>query len=151
MVQNKLPQLGYRWILLDDCWAATSRDANHSIQPDRTRFPSGMTALADYLHKFDLKLGLYTDVGNKTCKGGRTGSWDRYEQDALMFAKWGIDYVKMDWCGHPGDAKTLYTRMSRAINATGRQMAFGLCEWGLYNVWEWAGEIANLWRVGPDQ
>jgi len=88
---------------LDDCWAATTRDQNDNIQPDSSRFPSGMKSLADFLHSLNMKLGLYTDVGNKTCKGGRTGSWDRYEQDALTFASWGIDMVKMDWCGHPGN------------------------------------------------
>jgi hypothetical protein len=59
--------------------------------------------------------------------------------------------VKMDWCGHPEPDKVVYPRMSKAINATGRKMAFGMCSWGLDNVWEWAGDYANQWRIGPDQ
>ena len=64
MVANKLVDLGYNYIILDDCWAATHRDDTDSIIPDPSRFPSGMKALADYLHSKNIKLGLYTDVGN---------------------------------------------------------------------------------------
>ena len=58
----------------------------------------------------------------------------------------------MDWCDHPSEysAQQLYTAMSQALNNTGRPMFFAICEWGLYSPWEWAPEIANSWRVGPD-
>ena len=42
----------------DDCWSATTRDSNNNLMPDPKLFPSGMKALADYIHARDLKFGL---------------------------------------------------------------------------------------------
>lgn len=33
------------------------------LVPDRKTFPSGIKALADYIHKKGLKLGIYSDAG----------------------------------------------------------------------------------------
>ncbi len=88
--------LGYNHILLDDCWAGKNRTADGRIQEDRTRFPSGMKDLTRQLHSLGFKFGLYTDVGPKTCRGGRLGSWPHYQQDADTFAlDWEIDWVKV--------------------------------------------------------
>jgi alpha-galactosidase len=46
---------------LDDCWQV-SRDAQGTIQPDPKAFPSGMPALADYVHSKNLKFGLYSGI-----------------------------------------------------------------------------------------
>ena len=51
-------RLGYKWILLDDCWADTERDANGELQPSPKLFPSGMKSLAEYVHKRGMYLGL---------------------------------------------------------------------------------------------
>jgi len=111
-----------------------------------------MKALADYVHLYGLKLGLYTDVGEFTCRDGRPGSWPYYKQDALTFASWGVDMVKMDWCGHPGGytAPQLYGMFRDALNATGRRMLFNICGWGKYDPWLWGPNTSNTWRVGPD-
>lgn len=103
IVKNGLDKLGYKWLLLDDCWASTTRSAaSNEIQADATRFPSGtLKPLADYVHSLGLYLGAYTDVGPKTCRASRTGSWPFYQQDAQTFAAWTLDMVKMDWCDHP--------------------------------------------------
>ena len=47
-----------------------------------------MKALADYIHSKGLYFGLYTCVGVETCRGGRPGSYDHWEQDANTFAEW---------------------------------------------------------------
>ena len=60
-----------------------------------------MKALADYIHSKGLKLGLYSDAGSQTC-GGRPGSRGYEFQDALTYAKWGVDYLKYDWCNTEG-------------------------------------------------
>ena len=39
------------------------------LQPDAARFPSGIKALADYVHSKGLKFGIYEDYGNYTCAG----------------------------------------------------------------------------------
>lgn len=68
MVAQGMVSMGYRWVLLDDCWAHTERDAQDRLQPSPRLFPSGIKALADYLHSIDMKLGLYTCIGTQTCK-----------------------------------------------------------------------------------
>jgi len=114
---------------LDDCWAGP-RDPNGSVTADPTRFPSGMKALADYVHSKGLKLGLYTCAGNLTCKYGRPGSWGYFQQDADTYAAWGIDQVKMDWCYHPAlPPPQVYGMMRDALNKTGRPILFSICEW----------------------
>ena len=81
-------EAGYNYLNLDDCWQAMERDAAGNLQPDPTRFPSGMTHLADYVHARKLKIGLYTDYGTKTCMG-RPGSYGHELADAQQFAAWG--------------------------------------------------------------
>lgn len=104
MITNGMFELGYNWVLLDDCWAAGARTANGSITWDTNRFPSGIPALTAWLHARSLKFGLYTSAGNTTCdRGGRPypilGSEGHYQEDMNSFAAWNVDYVKVDWCG----------------------------------------------------
>ena len=39
------------------------RSPDGKLQPDAKRFPSGIPALADYVHKLGLKFGIYGDIG----------------------------------------------------------------------------------------
>lgn len=96
MVANGMRDAGYVYVNIDDCWQG-ERDAQGFIQPDAKRFPSGMKALADYIHARRMKLGIYSDAGAKTC-GGRAGSQGHEYQDALQYARWSVDYLKYDWC-----------------------------------------------------
>jgi alpha-galactosidase len=96
MVASGMKDAGYLYVNIDDCWHG-ERDENGFIQPDAERFPSGMKALADYVHSKGLKLGIYSDAGWKTC-AGRPGSRGFEYQDALTYARWDIDYLKYDWC-----------------------------------------------------
>ena len=66
IVEKGLDKLGYVYLNLDDCWQV-SRDNNSVIVPDPKTFPSGMKALADYVHEKGLLFGLYSDAGYKTC------------------------------------------------------------------------------------
>ena len=97
MVSSKMKDAGYEYVVIDDCWQV-SRDDAGTIVADPQRFPSGIKALADYVHAQGLKLGLYTSAGAFTCQG-RPGSLDYEQQDADTYAAWGIDYVKEDYCG----------------------------------------------------
>ena len=108
---------GYEYIIIDDCWLAMERDSSGRLQPDPTRFPSGMRALADYVHARGLKFGIYEDYGTLTC-GGYPGSIDHLELDAQTFADWTVDYLKLDGCY--ADAKQMdvgYPQMARYLNA----------------------------------
>jgi alpha-galactosidase len=152
MAEQGMVEMGYKWILLDDCWAHTERDENDELQPSPKLFPSGMPALADYVHNLGMKLGLYTCVGTETCKKGRPGSYGHYETDANTFAKWKIDMVKADNCHRPSNESQidLYTQLSQALNATGHPMAFAMCNWGEENVVEWGGDISQMYRIQMD-
>jgi alpha-galactosidase len=149
MVKSGMKDAGYRYINIDDCWQA-ARDPRGFIQPDGKRFPSGMKALADYIHAKGLKMGLYSDAGAKTC-GGREGSRGHEYQDALTYAGWGVDYLKYDWCNADDlNAQGAYTTMHDALGAAGRRVVFSVCEWGNNKPWEWAPPIAHLWRTTGD-
>ena len=102
LVSEGLKDLGYKWILLDDCWADTERDANSRLQPAPKQFPAGMEDLVSYVHNLGLKIGLYTCIGTETCKKGRPGSYGHYEIDAQTFADGQVDMVKVDNCNKPG-------------------------------------------------
>src|SRR6266852_4589139 len=60
MVSSGMQAAGYQYVNIDDCWHV-SRDATGPIVADPARFPSGIKALADYVHSKGLKLGIYTD------------------------------------------------------------------------------------------
>ena len=146
-----LDKVGYTYINLDDCWMAHQRDTTTGLYvADPDRFPRGMKFLGDYLHKRNLKFGIYTSAGVKTC-AGYPGSLYHEVQDAQTFAEWGVDYLKYDNCyndGIPGIDR--YTAMRDALNATGRPIFFSLCQWGEEESWKWAPAIGNSWRTTQD-
>ena len=149
MVKIGLKDAGYQYINIDDCWHG-ARDAGGEMHPDPQRFPSGMKALADYVHARGLKLGIYSDVGNTTC-GHRPGSRGHEYQDARTYAAWGIDYIKYDWCDSKGlKAEGAYQTISDAIRASSRPMLLSICEWGENKPWEWASPIGHSWRTTGD-
>lgn len=149
MVTSGMREAGYIYVNIDDCWHG-ERDAQGFIQPDPKRFPSGIEALADYVHSKGLKIGLYSDAGASTC-AGYPGSQGHEYQDALQYARWGIDYLKYDWCNteerNPIEA---YRTMAKALLAADRPMTFSICEWGDSKPWLWATPIGHLWRTTGD-
>jgi alpha-galactosidase len=149
MVSSGMKDAGYQYVVIDDCWQV-SRDADGNIVPDAQRFPNGMKALGDYIHSKGLKFGIYSDAGEKTC-AGRPGSMGHEYQDALSYAKWGVDYLKYDWC-HTGkrNAEEAYATMRDALKASGRPIVFSMCEWGTAKPWLWAADTGNLWRTTGD-
>jgi alpha-galactosidase len=149
MVSSGLRDAGYVYINIDDCWHGT-RNADGFIQADAKKFPHGMKWLSDYVHSKGLKLGIYSDCGTQTC-AGMPGSLGHEYQDALQYARWGIDYLKEDWCNTTNvNAKGAYQLMSDALRAAGRPIFHSMCEWGDNKPWKWARDIGHSWRVGPD-
>jgi alpha-galactosidase len=149
MMTSGLKAVGYQYIIIDDCWQK-SRDAEGNIEVDRVRFPSGIRALADHVHGKGLKFGIYSDAGVLTC-GGRPGSAGHEFQDARQYARWGVDYLKYDWC-HTGtrDAEAAYTIMAKALRESGRQVVLSICEWGDNHPERWAAKVGHLWRTTGD-
>jgi alpha-galactosidase len=152
IVSLGLRELGYQYVVIDDHWEA-GRDAQGRILANPQKFPSGMKALADYIHDKGLKFGIYSDAGTKTC-GGEVGSYQHEEDDAKTFASWGVDYLKYDYCNAPDDLQEAirrYTKMGDALKATGRPIVFSVCEWGPRSPWLWARQAGgNLWRISFD-
>jgi len=149
MVASGMRDTGYQYVVVDDCWAGP-RDSNGFITVDKERFPSGMKALADYIHARGLKFGIYSDAGRLTC-GNRPGSQGHEYQDALTYARWGADFLKYDWC-NTGDRnpQEAYAVMADALRQSGRQIVFEMCEWGTAKPWLWAKNTANVWRTTGD-
>jgi alpha-galactosidase len=149
MAASGMKDAGYQYIVIDDCWQK-SRDADGNIQADPERFPSGIKALADYVHSKGLKFGLYSDAGSLTC-GGRPGSAGHEFQDARQYAKWGVDYLKYDWCNTgTRNAEAAYTIMAKALRESGRDIVLSICEWGNNQPERWAAPIGHLWRTTGD-
>jgi alpha-galactosidase len=150
-VSSGLKDAGYQYVNLDDCWAEHDRDANGDYVPDKTRFPNGIKAVADYVHSKGLKFGIYTSAGTMTCAQTMPGSLGHEQQDARLFASWGVDYLKYDNCNNQGvDAVQRYTAMRDALKATGRPILFSICEWGENKPWLWAKDVGNSWRTTGD-
>eukprot|EP00036_Acanthoecidae_sp_10tr_P004928 CAMPEP_0182928406 /NCGR_PEP_ID=MMETSP0105_2-20130417/15570_1 /TAXON_ID=81532 ORGANISM="Acanthoeca-like sp., Strain 10tr" /NCGR_SAMPLE_ID=MMETSP0105_2 /ASSEMBLY_ACC=CAM_ASM_000205 /LENGTH=411 /DNA_ID=CAMNT_0025066409 /DNA_START=30 /DNA_END=1265 /DNA_ORIENTATION=- len=154
MKSNGMGDLGFEWIILDDCWHPTRTGPNNSLVPHPEFFPNGMKPVIDYVHSLGLKFGLYTSVGTVTCHGGWSpGSYGHWDIDAQTFASWGVDYVKVDYCGAL-DSPNGHRALSKALNATGRPIVLELCR-GPYQTddahdWSYAPDVAQVWRATND-
>jgi hypothetical protein len=125
IVDSGLASKGYRYINLDDGWAAGRRLSDGHLMIRTDKFPSAagrnrktpsFKPFTDRLHAMGLKAGIYSDMGRNTCaqawsptdehlpKGSvaerEVGLHDYIDQDIeLYFRDWGFDYIKVDGCG----------------------------------------------------
>jgi hypothetical protein len=178
MISSGMHRAGYQYINIDEGWWLGERDENGDIVVDPKAWPAlapgdrpgDMSNIVRYIHGLGLKAGIYTDAGANGCSTmgpdlgpayPHTGSEGHYEQDFLQFAKWGFDYVKVDWCG--GDKENLdpavqYAEIAKAIARaeaiTKRRLYFSICNWGKSSPWTWApnigGVTADIWRTSGD-
>ena len=151
IVANNLDDLGYVYVNIDDCWMASTRDSQGRLQAHPTRFPSGIRALADYVHARGLKLGIYSSAGTLTCQG-LPASLDHETIDAQTFAAWTIDYLKYDNCNNQGrPAAQRYKAMGDALKAAGRPIVYSICNWGQEEPWLFGPNVGgSLWRTTGD-
>ena len=154
MVSSGLKECGYEYVVIDDCWSVKNgRDSHGSLVPDPEKFPNGMKVLADYVHDLGLKIGIYSDAADRTC-AGYPGSYEFEEQDAQLWASWGFDFLKYDYCNAPPDqavAIARYGRMGEALRGTGREILYSLCEWGNQQPHLWGRDVGgHMWRVSGD-
>jgi alpha-galactosidase len=149
-VSSGMKESGYQYFVLDDGWMSMERDQNGSLVADPVKFPHGMKAFADYVHSKGLKFGIYNCAGSKTCAGYPGTRGHEYE-DARLYASWGVDFLKYDWCNTDSlNTPEAYKTMSAALKATGRPIVFSICEWGGHAPWLWAGGIGELYRTTGD-
>lgn len=150
MVASGMRDAGYKYLVLDDCWLAKTRDKDSNLVADPVKFPNGMKALIDYVHSKGLKFGLYNCVGTKTC-AFYPGTKGHEYQDAKYYADLGIDYLKFDWCSSKGmNGRLSYITMANALRSTGRPIVFSICEWGTNQPWLWGNGVGELWRTTTD-
>jgi alpha-galactosidase len=153
LVKSGMKNVGYVYVVIDGGWEGFHDEAGN-FHPDPQKFPD-MKALVDYIHGLELKVGIHTTPGPKTC-AGREGSYGHEKQDAETFAKWGIDFVKYDWCTagqvyQPDQMQAAYKKFADALAATGRQILLSLCQYGMQDVWKWGASIgAQMWRTTND-
>ena len=149
MASNGMKEAGYQYIVIDDCWQI-DRDKDGYVITDAEKFPSGIKALADYVHSKGLKFGIYSCGGRLTCQK-RPGGAGYEAKDAQRYAEWGVDYLKYDWCNSEGLTSTVqYSKMRDALYAAKRPIVFSLCEWGSTKPWLWADTVGQLWRTTGD-
>ena len=152
IVQQGYREAGYEYVVIDDCWSLRERDEDGNLVPDPEKFPHGMKYVADYVHSKGLKFGMYSCAGTRTC-AGYPGSFDHEFQDARLFASWGVDFLKYDYCYFPsnGDGKQRYLVMAQALRASGRDILFSACNWGSHEPWNWMRSIgAHMYRSTGD-
>jgi hypothetical protein len=177
MAGSDLKKAGYEYVNIDEGWWMGDRDPEGNIVVDPKAWPAikpseaagDMSNIVRFIHSLGLKAGIYTDAGKDGCSMYpdlgpayfHEGSEGHYEQDFLQFARWGFDYVKVDWCG--GDKENLdpdvqYGEIARAITRaeqiTGRQLYYSICNWGKQSPWSWGpgvgGASQSIWRTSGD-
>ncbi|PCE65974.1 glycoside hydrolase family 27 protein [Sediminicola luteus] len=159
MDSNGMKEAGYTYINTDDGFFG-GRDSLGNLLAHQERFPSGMGALARYIHDKGLKAGIYSDAGINTC----ASYWDKdtigsgmglyghdYKDLTKMLREWDYDFIKIDWCGGEWlglDEQTRYTEIARQIEAIKPETVFNICRWKFPG--EWALDIADSWRISGD-
>lgn len=152
MKEQGFLEVGYEYVVIDDCWSLKERDENGKLVADPKKFPNGIKAVADYVHEKGFKFGMYSCCGTRTC-AGYPGSFEHEFEDAKQFAEWGVDYLKYDNCFRPQsqDGEVLYRRMGMALANSGRDIVFSACQWGTDSVHEWIRSSgAHLFRSTID-
>jgi len=161
MIASGMADYGYQYVNIDDCWMKKKgdepyRDQRGAVLPN-AKFPD-IQGMVDYIHSKGLKAGLYTGPGPWTC-AGYVASYEHEEIDAHKFAEWGFDFLKYDWCSYTQVAggKELehmqrpYKKMGEILPQLDRDIVFNLCQYGMGDVWTWAGEIGgHCWRTTGD-
>ncbi|MBB2147294.1 glycoside hydrolase family 27 protein [Pedobacter gandavensis] len=159
MVSTKLIDAGYNFVNIDDGFFG-GRNAKGELLTHQGRFPSGMKALADYIHSKGLKAGIYSDAGINTCAsmwdkdtiGVGSGLYGHDEQDLnLMLKTWGYDFIKVDWCGGEKlglSEEVRYTQIAKRIKEINSKVLFNICRWQFPG--KWAVDIADSWRISGD-
>jgi alpha-galactosidase len=152
LVDTGMAARGYRYVNVDGCWEARHRTRGGYLKSDPQTFPGGMAELGRKIHAMGLKFGLYTSAGPTICLHPQPGSYPHYKRDFRTFAKWKVDYVKVDWCSSPPhtDPIDAYRAIHEAAAKSGRRMIVTVSTPGTRKPWRWAHAFGSTWRIGAD-
>jgi len=174
LVDNGWLDLGYEYLVIDDCWQSRQRNSSKYLVEDPDRFPSGMAALGKYVNNKCstkdtskcLKFGIYSDYGTYTC-GGYPGTisgpddepGEIERKDVELFASWGVQYFKLDGCySNKTQQEIGYPMVSDLLLEVQESMGADIvysCSYPAYHEgqihnldvdYEWLSKICNLWR-----
>jgi alpha-galactosidase len=149
-VKGGLIEYGYHYVNIDDSWEG-KRDASGIIQQNE-KF-GDIPSIVSYIHSKGLNVGIYSSPGPITCDNYE-GSYKHEQQDADTYAKWGIDYLKYDWCGYyqiMDQLRKPYFDMRYCLDHCGRDIVYSICQYGMGDVWNWGEDAGgNLWRTTYD-
>ena len=181
MVASGLADHGWSYIVVDDCWRTrpTEKEAGmkrpgwigeraYMYGPARTTdglprtnpaFPD-MRAMVAYIHAKGLKAGLYSVPATVACCW-TWGSFGHEAKDAEVWADWGVDLLKYDWCtadrdwAPTGDNRTrqfkAYKLMGDLLARQKRDIVYNVCNYGRFGVTEWARAAGGqYWRTNDD-
>ncbi|HEX3930911.1 MAG TPA: glycoside hydrolase family 27 protein [Nocardioides sp.] len=70
---------------------------SYAYPPSRPCADDGFAVVSHYLHGLGLKMGVYYDASNSWNCEEIPGSYGFDDVDARNLARWGVDYVKLDW------------------------------------------------------
>lgn len=59
LVSEGYDKVGYKYVVIDDCWMTHNRTVDGKLQADIKRFPRGIKALADYVSLIKLSYNMY--------------------------------------------------------------------------------------------
>jgi alpha-galactosidase len=169
LVKSGMKDVGYEYVVIDDVWQKgrldkktgevleAGRDENGELLADPEKFPNGIAPIADYIHGLGLKFGIYTGPGYVTCSG-RTGSRDFERKDLETFVKWGVDFIKLDWCSCPGTYEKVLTPWREILDGLDRPIVLSVNAGRRYgflrtvaNQWRTTGDIAPVWDYPPER
>jgi alpha-galactosidase len=165
LVSTGLAAAGYKTVIVDDCWMASSRTADGELTWNKQTFPNGIPWLAAKIHAMGLKFGLYEDAGARTC-AQLPGDLGHYSQDARTFKSWHVDLVKIDMCQFPRGTSydqevTDFTQLGADLATNG--IAFddelpvrALIDFGdtspqYLQAVQISSGLAEMWRVAVDE
>ena len=147
-------------------WEAFARDSSGRLQPNSSRFPSGIPHLSSYMRARNLSLGIYTSIEPTCCSQNTPGmlssGHNHYEQDVETLVSWGVASLKLDKCGGSRSAGNVSyplvsSLLSQAAHDAGTTPVMLSCSWPDYaRAWGFdaqyrlAARHCNLWRVFDD-
>ena len=163
IVSNGMRDLGYQYVVVDDCWFNPNRDSAGNLQGDPRRFPSGMQALGDYLHARGLKFGIYQVPAGPDLRAvlQRLPRRDRQPRATRRRTPGssppGASTTSSTTGARPtgtiNDQVAAFARMRDALAATGRPIVYSINPNSIHEktgpLRNW-GDVANMWRTTED-
>ncbi|MDF3076997.1 MAG: alpha-galactosidase [Sphingobacteriaceae bacterium] len=169
IVSSGLKDAGYNYVVVDGGWRDTLLGPNGELLVNKSKFPSGMKALADYAHSKGLKFGLHTVPGTHDCGCDKVGGWNHEQVQFQQFLDWGLDFIKLDRCRFSLDEKPdyprndkrwyggwdkegknieeAYTRWNQLIKNSGKNI---LLSASAYRFYDWYPKLTNMGRTTGD-